>query len=390
MQGAIRTKRMCLRRLLIVVPALLGSLSGCAAHRSRPLYRLTEINSQYFLLSPDASDSPAEHQVLRLPRLPNQNNSSCTIKGSWFSFYATPEANAWTIETPTASAWERSGGTVDMKDEWQNFEAALYKLHQQHCFSSLDEYLSLNQRITQTLSAPAQDSLFYSYAYGPGGYVDLAPAMQLRIERDFFAPSGAYQGTWITYYDVAANAENKTGLKFLRTDKKSSPPDPGVNTLDAALAERFAASSSLRLFLQDLVINGNAKTPAILIGASNTGDLNTVTQRIEADPKITCSGLQISEVTCAFFDGTVTVSPMIQVTLNGTPNYVPIGSKLWFVLPQVNANQRAALVRGLRLTRSFQGKPTEVQFVHNEDALSQLLLVGGDRISWSKQIPGKK
>jgi hypothetical protein len=375
---------------LLVAAALLGALAGCAAHRSRPVYRLSEINSEYFLLSPDAPDSQAEHQVLRIPRLPNRNNSNCSIKGSWFSFYPAPENNAWTVETPSATAWERSGGTVDMKDEWQRFEAALSKLREQPCFSSLDEYLSVKQRIIQSLSAPAEDSLFFRYAYGPGGYVDLASAMQLRIERDFFGQSGEYQGTLITYYDVATNAENETKVKFLRTDKKSSPPEPGANALDATLAERFAASPRLRLFLQDLVINGNAKTPAILIGASNTGDLDTVTQRIEADPKITCSGLRIGQVTCAFFDGTVTVSPMIQVVLNGTPTYVPIGSKLLFLLPQVDANQRAALVRGIRLTRSFQGNPIEVQFARNEETLSQLLLVGGDRVSWPRAIPGRK
>jgi hypothetical protein len=113
----------------------------------------------------------------------------------------------------------------------------------------------------------------------------LSSAMQLRIERDFFGSPADYRGTLITYYDVTANAENETKLSFLRTDKKSFSTAPDVNTPDTSLVARFAAASRLRLFLQDLVITGNAKTPAILIGASNAGDLNAVTQKIESDPR---------------------------------------------------------------------------------------------------------
>jgi hypothetical protein len=375
------------RLVLVVVTSLLAVLAGCAVQRSRTVYRLSEINSQYFLLSPDEPDSQAERQTLHIPRVPNPASSSCSIKEAWFSFYPAPDHKSWTIETPAASEWERSGGTVDMKEEWQKFESALYGLHRERCFSSLNEYLSVRQRIAESLSAPAEDELFYRYAYGPGGYVDLAPAMQLRIERDFFGSSAEYRGTVVTSYEVTANAENAAKLKLLGIDKKSSAD---VNTSDVTLATKFAAASRLRLFLQDLVITGNAKTPAILIGASSTDDLNAVTQRIESDPKVVCADLLRWPVTCTFFDGTVTVSPIIQVVLNGAPAYVPIGSKLWFVLPLLNQAQRATLMRTLRLTRSFQGKATEVQFARNEDALSQLLLVGGDRISWSRAIAAKK
>jgi hypothetical protein len=375
------------RLLLIAMTAVLGAFTGCAVHPSRNVYRLSEINSQYFLLSPDTPDAQGEHQTLHIPRVSNGSSArDCSIQGPWFSFNPAPDHSSWTVVTPAASAWERSGGTIDMKDEWLKFEAALHG-----CFASQDEFFPLKQRIAASLSAPAEDSLFYRYAYGPGGYVDLAPAMQLRIERDFFGSSSDYRGTLITYYDVIANAEGETKVKFLRMEKKSFAGAPGVNIPDATLTARFAAASRLRLFLQDLVISGNAKTPAILIGASTAGDLNAVTQKIESDPRVTCSDLQSRQVTCAFFDGTVTVSPMIQVVLNGAPTYVPIGSKLWFVLPHsIKATQQAALIRSLRLSRSYQGKAVEVQFARDENALSQLLLLGGDRISWSRAVAAKK
>ena len=133
----------------------------------------------------------------------------CSIKGSWFSFgRSSGKVAYWIAKTPSASAWEASAGAVDMKEEWRSFENALYGLQQKQCFASVDEYLHVKQRIATSLSAPVEDSLFYRYSYGPGGYVDMAPKMQLRIERDFFDPQSSshtasdYRGTTITYYDV--------------------------------------------------------------------------------------------------------------------------------------------------------------------------------------------
>ena len=382
--------------LLAGIPPLLTALMGCGLHRSTDVYRLSEINSQYFLLSPDAAHSQGEHQTLLIPRArkddkPNRSPAAdCAIKGPWFSFYQSPGNNSWTAETPAAPAWERSGGAVDMEDEWRSFEAALYGLQQRRCFTSPDEYLLVKQRIAASLSAPAGDTLFYRYSYGPGGYVDLASGMQLRIERDFYGShnseqprSADYQGTTITSYEVTANVENETKLNFLRIDKKSlGAKTPDATAPDATLATQFAAAPHLRLFLQDLVISGNAKTPAILIGASNNNDLRAVTQEIENKPQVSCADLLHWQVTCAFFDGTVTVSPMLQVVLNGAPTYVPIGSKLWFILPHLNDAQQARLLRTLRLERPFQGKAIEVQFARTEAEISQLLVLGGDRVSW--------
>ena len=115
-----------------------------------------------------------------------------------------------------------------MKEQWQGFEQALYGLEEKHCFASVDEYLSVKERIAASVSAPATDTLFYRYGYGPGGYVDLGPGMQLQIERDFFGPHTAdqptltnYRGTTITYYEVSGSIESGTRLGFLRTEKRS-------------------------------------------------------------------------------------------------------------------------------------------------------------------------
>jgi hypothetical protein len=209
--------------LPIAAMALLSGCLGCAGHHRTAAYVLSKFDSQYFLLSPDALNARGDHQALRIPRSRERENAKaavdCSIKGPWFSFYRDPGSSPdWVAETPTASASQQSAGAIDMKDQWQSFEQALYGLQQKQCFSSVDEYLSVKERIAASVSAPATDTLFYRYGYGPGGYVDLGPGMQLQIERDFFGPhttdqppSTNYRGTTITYYDVASNLEPGSG-----------------------------------------------------------------------------------------------------------------------------------------------------------------------------------
>jgi hypothetical protein len=142
--------------------------------------------------------------------------------------------------------------------------------------------------------------------------------------------------------------------------------------------------------LQDLTVSGGAKTPAILIGGALTQDLDGPTQAIESDPGISCKTLLSWRITCALFDGTVTVSPMLEVFINGRRTYVPIGTKLLFILPQVTASQEATLIRTLHVERSFQGRVARVNFPSDPQAISQLLLFGEDRISWSKALGDRK
>jgi hypothetical protein len=391
-----------LKLLLVVVPTL---LAGCALRQSKGIYRLSEINSQYFLLSPDAATSQGDHQTLRIPRPGTGENpkgspaTDCSIKGPWFAFYpALRNEPQWIAETPSAAAWEKSSGAIDMKDQWQSFERALYQLQQRQCFASRDDYLSAQQRIVASLSAPAADTLFYRYAYGPGGYVDLAPGMQLRIERDFFSSHSSgqprpadYQGTTITNYEISGNAESGTALKLLGVEKRSTTLTTlGSTSSDATLATQFAAAPRLRLFLLNLVVSDNVKNPAILIGASTNEGLNEATQAIESDSGISCSSLVRWQVTCALFDGLVTVSPMLEVFVNGKPTYIPIGSRLWFIIPHVTNSQQATLMRTLRVERRFQGRLVGIKIAPNSDELSQLLLFGGDRVSWSKTVEAKK
>jgi hypothetical protein len=81
---------------------------------------------------------------------------------------------------------------------------------------------------------------------------------------------------------------------------------------------------------------------------------------------------------------------MLEVFINGARSHVPIGSKLQFILPHVTTSQQATLMRTLRVERLFQGRLARVQLPTDPEAVSQLLVFGEDRISWSKALGARK
>ncbi len=81
---------------------------------------------------------------------------------------------------------------------------------------------------------------------------------------------------------------------------------------------------------------------------------------------------------------------MLEVLVNGTTTYIPIGSRLSFIIPRVTNSQQAKLMRTLRVERRFQGRLVAIKLTPNSDELSQLLLFRGDRVSWSKTVGAKK
>lgn len=380
---------------ITLATALIGCVGCVAGHQppaSREFYKLVDIDSQYFLLPPSSTDTES-HQTIQIPFGTHERSTisekDCSIHGTWFSLY--PAAEHWTGETPIAKRWEESGGTVDMKAEWSKFLAELSARQQQHCFASADELASIKRTMIESMAMPADESLFYRYSYGPGGYVDLIPGMELKIERNLFADAaggqqntGNYRGTITTYYSVFQNESNSSQLKLIRQEGDYKKLSASVANLpDTTLAAKFETSSHLRLLLQSLAVTADIKSPAVLLGSRDTDILNEATRTFVNDPKMSCNRLGQPQLTCVDFDGIVTVSPMLKIAVNRHATYVPLGSRVWIVFPASARIPRSDLLKTLRIRRLYEGKYIDVQFARNEQDVGQILLFEGDEISWS-------
>jgi hypothetical protein len=375
-----------LNRIASLAASVVISLAcnGCAMRGSASkYYELVRIDQQYFLLAPSASESQAQTKKIQLQFTgAEEAPQKCSIHGAWFSLYpdVSGKASAWIAEVPTAEAWEKSLGFVDMQPEWQKFLDELYRRHQQGCFGGISTYFSIKEEITEHMSIPANQALLFRYAYGPGGYIDLAPKMKLRIERNIFQHGDSgYQGTRITYYDAVRGKDNDgVELKLERGGINSA--DPSVTSFDTTLAAQFAKTPYLRLFLLNLMVQQQVKAPAILIGGSNLSDINDATRLIVNNPDASCGTLHHASIVCAAFDGMVTVSSLLPVRVNGKWNSYPAGTQIHSV-----ASYDPVALKTLRVQRLYQGRYIDLKFKSDPEDVTQITLLSGDIVSWKKK-----
>lgn len=368
---------------------------GCTSHRSQTgaFYKLTQIDSQYFLV-PNGSRILGRRQQFQISIAPAQEQSvqkNCSIHGEWFSLYpADPPTTQWTVETPSADAWAAAGGHVDLKPEWDRFLREISTLSQKQCFSADEGLAAIKQKIVTGMAMPADESLLYRYSYGQAGYVDLGPGMELRIERNVAtANASTPMRTIVTSYGFSSVGGNGVQISFLGSQGDIAS-DSALKLPDGALATEFKATPHLRLILQRLEVSANSSNPAILLGGSEINDLDAATAAANRNPNISCDELRKSRVTCVEFEGLVTVSPVLDVTVNGRPAQVPLGSKVTYVFPPTD-DYGASISKSLKIRRQSGGGYRELEFARNEDDVGQILIFGGDEISFagSKQPRSK-
>jgi hypothetical protein len=69
--------------------------------------------------------------------------------------------------------------------------------------------------------------------------------------------------------------------------------------------------------------------------------------------------------------------------VNGRPTQVPLGSKVTYVFPPTD-DYGASTSKSLKIRRQSGGGYRELEFARNEDDVSQILIFGGDEISFAR------
>jgi hypothetical protein len=380
--------------VVIAVSALLCQCLACAAHHdlTDPAYRLVGANSQYFLTS-GAPQIRGQHLEFQISLGNTETNrqvfpgDNCSVRGQWFSLYPSKPSTAgnWTVETPAVGAWAEAAGHTDLKPEWDKFLQTIIALQQRQCFPRSVNFIEVKEKIVEGMAMPADESLLYRYSFGQGGYVDLTAGIELRIERNISASgaNGMHPRTIITSYGFTNTAANETQIHIIRSQDSLEKKEGDLpNIPDKKLASEFQSLPHLRVILQRLTVSAGVNSPAILLGASDMASLDEATQPTVTDPKTTCADLGKFPVKCVDFNGLVTVSPVLQVKVNRRLRYAPLGSKVWYVFPP-QADVSSNILKTLRIRRQYGKAYRDIQFSRNQEDVGQILLLGGDEISWS-------
>ncbi|MGA2811692.1 MAG: hypothetical protein ABSG16_09855 [Candidatus Acidiferrum sp.] len=324
---------------------------------------------------------------------PPPNPGVCTAKNGPFALEARSENSAIQILLPTPETWLSdfaSGQQTDdgdIVDTFHSFLVALDRSALLGCFAAGNP--SIRDYLLQSMPMKPSDSLFSAYDYLPRrGGLDLKAGLRVKVERAYFRPPGPdeephalknYLGVSTSSFDVVV-ADAGT-VRFAQAGAIQYSPQSleqdGQGGRDLRLRD-LPGRPCYRLLFYTYLVPKEEDVSAVIIGASDTTQLDQLEREVRAHPGEECeTGAWPRGQDCFELNGFVTVGAQIQVQLNGKFQFVDWGTKLGSVLPKKS-------LKSLRIERQFMGSYYAVRFDPLDSSVLSLALVGGDRLTWSK------
>jgi hypothetical protein len=401
-QTAIRRRVLCCLILLELC------LSACRT--ARPLtaapgtYRIAVSGEDHLLLSPPVPLNYAESDVIRLKLDVRvvRRNGSCSVEGPGLRLapgankgdglvLSLPSLKTWREKLLAAQSPSRSDAFLK---EIGTFFDGVRALEKNGCLPA-GTALPIRDLILASLPIRPDQGLFAGYGYWAGkGAMDLRPGLRLEIERAYYRDTDVsaaaktlanYIGTSTATYDVVE--KHARSIQFHLNGVEDKPQelakrhDRGIP--DFRLERLAGAAPFYRLLLASDFVPERIKRSALLVGSSSVDRINAVTSQFQAHHGLGCADLaQGPDVLCVEFDGEVSVSPQVQVVVNGKTRFVSWGSNIKRVLGDQTGEQIATTMKTLRAERLFDLRYSEIQFPRDDDGILDLTLVGGDRVSW--------
>jgi hypothetical protein len=244
--------------------------------------------------------------------------------------------------------------------------------------------LQLRQIVRDAIPMRPGFDLYNAYGYRPGGLgLDLKPGVRLKVQRAHFSgPAHTITdliGASTVYYECRLDARGRVGFggPEVQIDSPKLEALRARGWEDTRFAREARPAAIYRLFLLTSFLKKGLRRSALVLGAPSVTAMRAMERKIAADPSIGCGELG---ALCISFEGDVSVSAEVQVTINGAASYVDWGADVRAVLrkfPDVKPES-------VRLRRLFQGKlvPVEVDGALGAGALEITALVAGDELRW--------
>src|ERR1017187_496826 len=266
--------------------------------------------------------------------------------------------------------------------------------------------LNLAMRILESL--PFDPSAAYRLLHADNihkGYIDLGPQNELQVVSPVLKEGSASDAAVLETTSVTGSGNH------LDVGVKSSPnligyetawyafrlkPDGSGSTITPLGAERTiggrkepaagpatnwfrfpAQAGYYRMFYKtDPADNGITE---IVVGAATPADLDRLTQAMSAD-NATCE--KPASTMCVVGPRQVAVNPFLHATVNGADMRLNLGSSVRLAILAGGGSPRPADVPNLVVLKPYAGKLTPVEFSHASAAIFDVVLLGGESISW--------
>jgi hypothetical protein len=351
------------------------------------------------LFAPDIPESQASDAAVTLDLDPNARLSSvpmaCTSEEGPFRLEqkkGTPVAIQ--IVLPTPEQWlgdlESHSQTAkgDVMDLFYAFLADLDRSEEEGCFASTDS--PIRDHLLQSIPMRPSESLFNAYGYRlEQSGLDLKPGLRLKIDRAYFRPAAPeeeehsiknYLGVSTVSFDVELASDGKIRFRQIgavqySTESLGKHAEEGAGDLGLRNLE---GQAHCRLLFYTYLVPTQHDISSAIIGAGDAIQLDELQQQLRIHREAGCNDAAGGKRDgCFEFKGFVTLSAQVKVELNGKSQFVDWGTKVKAVVP----NKALKL---LKIQRRFMGSYYDVRFDPANSDIFSLVLVGGDRLTWSK------
>jgi hypothetical protein len=348
------------------------------------------------MLVPDAArNTPSDFQAttFTLPAASSPSGiraqDTCAIQGAMFSISpgSGSDRSSWTVRSPSSAGWDTVSGQTDADVQWQLFVRELARMHDHGCFAPGISTQFIRSSIAERIPLPA--SLVPTFMYSDQGerFVDLAPGMQVRIQKVLPAGTAANAGAPVRMmtvdYDVVARPGGGIGLRRSRSPGgvKGMPLTTNDRQL-LILGQQLASTAVLRLFLEGFSVEkqGRLESTPLLMGASDTTQLDSVNDLMRQQESITC--VQQPSLVCVNLPPNgVSLSSIIWI--NGRQTLSAFGTSLESLLSRLPDAKQADVLASVRVLRKLSsGRYASIEITRTIEGATQLLLLPGDRVEW--------
>ncbi len=346
-------------------------------------YRLEKIEGELVILPPTYWNHSHNKKIkvhLPIPTATDRpQKDRCSVASGLFHLSVVKGSSSeWIGTLPSLHEWQESVASGSFHQEFEGFLDQIGKLADAGCLPA-DRAALVAQAVRESVPIRAHETHYYRYDYRLGtGSIDLGPGMRLKIERAEFDPFGKFQDTSTVYYRITRDSRGAIRFGLEEAHPKRAV---GASLLDRTLAARDTGMFYCRLFFPGKLVPPNLNYAAMVIGTRSRKHLEEVTRTIQTRPESGCSASAEKEIDCTLFQGSVSVSGEIGVTVNGSRVFVGPEETLRDLLSQMNRTACQRDLRSLRIEREFLNKLTPVKFDSASDSILDLILLGGDRVS---------
>ncbi|HWQ53192.1 MAG TPA: hypothetical protein VN442_05875 [Bryobacteraceae bacterium] len=372
-----------MKRTLFMVAAVCGVAagSGCAARD----YRVAKVNGLHYVYPPGrkVDRSPLREQRVSLAGM-GHPGERCRVAGEAFALEPgrRPAAVA-RLENVAENAYNQQR----MRDAVEEFRVALERLETGGCLPSGGAHRVL-EAMGERMTLLAPETVFLRYGFNRWrNYIDLRPGMIMGVQWAFsrgpepWGTNLANMDIGSRHYTVRPGAGGSGLLLAQAGEAITTGGKPAEWVPD--LSELKLPHYRLFFLTKYVTIQGQPERSATLLGVRTMDALREITPKFLENADLACQGkLTARAPECTSVDKKISFLPEVSVTVNGTPEYVTIGTDVRGFL-----NLKRVADVPFTLERRYGAGYRKVVFPAGDAAALGLPLLDGDRLAFT--APGK-